>query len=189
MRLLSPSKACMVYVLISRVTDPVNFSLIGIPPKDLLEDLGAALIAANINVDAFFEAACTVTGEWTYDKSKARLKDRIDQKFCHERSIPLKFRSLPECLNPQPEAHVIFRRVVEAGRTGCPLDAVRRRAGQEEWGRPCLQHRRRILFIDMHAWSSSSGCWTGRSVRYRLPNRSRQACFRESCGRSHIPQG
>ena len=27
-----------VYVLVSRVTDPKNFSLVGIPPRDLVED-------------------------------------------------------------------------------------------------------------------------------------------------------
>ena len=95
------------------VTDPQNFSLLGIPPKDLLEDLATALIAARINVDEFFEAACTVTGEWKYDRTKSRLKDRIDQKFCNERSVPLKFRTLAECLNPQPEAQVVFQRLLD----------------------------------------------------------------------------
>ena len=50
----------------------------GIPPRDLLESVAAALIAAGIRVDEFFEVACKVTGDWKYDPSKARLKDRID---------------------------------------------------------------------------------------------------------------
>ena len=79
----------------------------------MLEDVAKALITAGINVDAFFETACTITGEWKYDKTKARLKDRIDQKFCNERSIPLKFRTLAECLNPQPDAQVVFRRLLD----------------------------------------------------------------------------
>ena len=33
-----------VYVLISRVTDPANLELIGLPPKDIIEDLSAALV-------------------------------------------------------------------------------------------------------------------------------------------------
>ena len=82
-------------------------------PKDLLEDVAAAVIKAGISVDAFFERACTVTGEWKYDRSKARLKDRIDQKFCNERSVPLKFRTVSECLNPQPDAQVVFRRLLD----------------------------------------------------------------------------
>ena len=85
----------------------------GIPPKDLLEDVAAALITAGISVDAFFETACKVTGDWKYDPSKARLKDRIDQKYNHERSVPLKFRTLAECLNPQPDAHVVFQRLLD----------------------------------------------------------------------------
>ena len=82
-------------------------------PKDMLEDVASALIAAGVNVDAFFEKACKNTGEWKYDRTKARVKDRIDQKFCHERSIPLKFRTLAECLNPQPRAQAVFRRLLD----------------------------------------------------------------------------
>ena len=100
-------------MLISRVTDPQNFHLIGIPPKDLLEDIAAALINSGINVDDFFETACRVTGDWKYDRSKPRLKDRIDQKFNHERSVPLKSRTLAESLNPQPDAHVVFQRLLD----------------------------------------------------------------------------
>ena len=47
-----------VYVLISRVTDPRNFYLLGIPPKDLLEDVAASLILRGISVDEFFETCC-----------------------------------------------------------------------------------------------------------------------------------
>ena len=82
-------------------------------PKDMLEDVAGALIDAGINVDSFFEKACKNTDEWKYDRTKARVKDRIDQKFCHERSIPLKFRTLAECLNPQPDAQAVFRRLLD----------------------------------------------------------------------------
>ena len=46
-----------VYVLISRVTDPQNFYLLGVPPRDLLEDVASALIEQGISVDEFFETA------------------------------------------------------------------------------------------------------------------------------------
>ena len=97
-----------VYVLISRVTDPSNFHLIGVPPRDILEDVAAALIADGVDVDQFFENACKVPGEWEYDRSKARLVDRLQQKFSSERSVPLRFRTLAEMLNPQPEAQVVI---------------------------------------------------------------------------------
>ena len=86
----------------------------GIPPKDLLEEVAAALIAAGISVDEFFETACTVTGDWKYDQSKSRLKDRIDQKYNHERSVPLKFRTLSECLNPR-QTHTWFSNACSTG--------------------------------------------------------------------------
>ena len=95
-----------VYVMISRVTDPKNFMLLGIPPKDLVEDVAQELIREGIDVDAFFEDACKISGEWQYDRTKARLIDRIQPKFSQERTIPLKWRTLAECLNPQPDAQV-----------------------------------------------------------------------------------
>ena len=98
---------------VSRVTDPKNFSLVGIPPRDLIEDLAQALLREGIDVDAFFEKACRVTADWKYDRCKARLVDRIEQKFSNERMVPLRFRSLAECLNPQPEAHVVFQRLLD----------------------------------------------------------------------------
>ena len=47
-----------VYVLISRVTDPQNFYLLGVPPKDMIEDVASALIEQGISVDEFFDTAC-----------------------------------------------------------------------------------------------------------------------------------
>ena len=102
-------------MLVSRVTDPKNFSLVGIPPRDLIEDLAQELLRQGIDVDAFFEKACQVTADWKYERSMAKVVDRIQQKFCNERTVPLKFRTLAEVLNPQPEALVIILRVVEAG--------------------------------------------------------------------------
>ena len=93
-----------MYVLPLRVTDPQKF------PKDLIEnDVGQALLPQGIDVDAFFEAACQVTGEWKYERAKSRLVDRIQQKFCVERAVPLKARTVEECLNPQPDAQVTIQ--------------------------------------------------------------------------------
>ena len=39
-----------VYVLVSRCTDPQNFLLVGVPPKDVLEDFAAPLVARGIDV-------------------------------------------------------------------------------------------------------------------------------------------
>ena len=127
-----------VYVLVSRVTDPRNLSLVGIPPRDLIEDLAQALLREGIDVDSFFEKACQVSGEWRYDHSKARLVDRIEQKYSHERSVPLRFRTLGECLNPQPDAHVVFQRLLDwidrcdvASQTGAPRPEFRTISGEQ----------------------------------------------------------
>ena len=98
---------------VSRVTDPKNFSLVGIPPRDLIEDLAQVLLREGIDVDSFFEKACQVTADWKYERSMAKVVDRIQQKFSNERSVPLRFRTLAESLNPQPDAHVVFQRLLD----------------------------------------------------------------------------
>ena len=70
-----------VYVLMSRVTDPTNLMLVGVPPKDLLEDIAMALLAGGIDVDKYVEDACSVTGEWVCHKDASRLRDRLQVKF------------------------------------------------------------------------------------------------------------
>jgi len=56
-----------VYVLISRVTDPANFALVGLPPFDLLEDLARALREKGLDIDQVFERAVTCSSEFIYD--------------------------------------------------------------------------------------------------------------------------
>ena len=102
-----------IYVLISRCTDPMNFILCGVPPKDLIEELSQALIAAGVNVDQYFKTACSVTTEWVYDESFGRVKDRFRLKFDSERGIPLKNRTLAEVLCPQPAASVVIKKLLD----------------------------------------------------------------------------
>ena len=96
------------YVLISRVTDPRNLELIGLPPADLLDDVAEELLRRGVDVNAFFKAACTVTKEWVYTDApngrapraardvRSRLRPRVEAR----RRIPLKLRTLKETLEP-----------------------------------------------------------------------------------------
>ena len=68
-------------VLISRVTDPRNMLLIGLPPKDLLEDVAQALRENGMDPDDCFERACSATQEWEYDRSATLLRDRFKQRI------------------------------------------------------------------------------------------------------------
>ena len=68
-------------MLVSRVTDPQNCVLVGVPPKDLLEDIAAALLGRGVDVDKYFEDVCSVTREWVYNREAPRLRDRIKVKF------------------------------------------------------------------------------------------------------------
>ena len=95
-----------LYKMLSRVRDPTNFMLIGLPPKDLIEDVAEELHRSGIDVDAYFEDACKVTGEW-HDRTKARLVDRIPPNSSDdENSIPLEWNTLAECLNPETHVQV-----------------------------------------------------------------------------------
>ena len=126
-----------VYVLVSRVTDPNNFLLVGVPPKDLLEDIAAALLARGVDIDKYFEDSCSVTREWTYDAAAPRLRDRVRVKFNNEHAIPVKLKKLEEILNPQPDATVVIYRVLDwmdrvdmASQTGEPRPVFQTLDGQ-----------------------------------------------------------
>jgi hypothetical protein len=99
-----------LYVLWSRVTDPALFSAVGLPPADLLDDVASAWREAGLDVDACFEAAVKVTGEWTYqpateDQDACRnVLDRLEPVHVEARRVPLRLASLPQILNPQPKA-------------------------------------------------------------------------------------
>ena len=96
------ARACSPYTLPTKVTDPQNFWLCGLPPKDLWTDVAEAWTRAGFNVHDCFKRACAVTNEWVYDAAGCGpLKSRISQRISHERSIPLKNRTLAEVLNPQ----------------------------------------------------------------------------------------
>ena len=93
-----------IYVLVSRVTDPQNFLLTGLPPKDLWEDVSEAWRRAGLNVDDCWKRALSVCNEWLCEPGVGPLKTLVRQRICHERSVPLKNRTLAEVLDPQPES-------------------------------------------------------------------------------------
>ena len=110
-----------VYALVSRVTDPRNFLLCVLPPKDVCEDVSLAWAFAGLNVTDCWKRACSVTNEWVYDDQPTKpLKSRITQRLITDRGIPLKNRALPQVLDPQPDASVVFKRLLDSGRTMIP---------------------------------------------------------------------
>jgi hypothetical protein len=75
-----------LYVLWSRVTTPDHMHAVGVPPLDLLEDVGRAWHAKGFNVHDCFEKAAAVTGEWEYHRHRApgdpckRVAERLQPK-------------------------------------------------------------------------------------------------------------
>ena len=90
-----------VYVLASRVTDPRNLQLIGIPPADLLEDVASAWQAAGLDVVECLRRATQITQEWVYTPGYGPLRDRLQPKRIEERRIPPVLREL-SLLRPFP---------------------------------------------------------------------------------------
>ena len=131
-----------IYVLFSRVTDPQNLVLIGLPPKDLLDAVAAAWEQAGLNVDECFRRAVSVTNEWTYAAGNGNtdrpVVERISPKWMSERVIPQKLRNLSETLNPQPLASTVIRELLDwidrvdfASQRGLPSPPFKTRDGQD----------------------------------------------------------
>jgi hypothetical protein len=88
--------------------------LVGLPPKDLLEDVALAWKQAGFDVDECFRRAVSVTNEWTYTSGTGvPVAERIAPKWISERTIPPKLRSLEECLNPQPLAASVMHKLLD----------------------------------------------------------------------------
>ena len=69
-----------------------------------------------MNVADVWKRTCSVTNEWVYDDQPQKpLKSRIRQRLVTEKSVPLKNRTLAEVLDPQPEASVVFKKLLDAG--------------------------------------------------------------------------
>jgi hypothetical protein len=103
-----------LYVLISRVTDPQNLVLCGVPPEDLFDDLAAALEAQGLDVDEFFRRACSTTEEWIYTPASAgSIRARVTPKWIKERTIPPKLRTTSQVLNPQPLAQEVIHKLLD----------------------------------------------------------------------------
>ncbi len=88
-----------IYVLISRVTDPLLFKAVGLPPLDLLELVAKAWQDNGFDVDELLEKACQVSGEWTYttsspDTDPAKgIRKRLKATYQEKRSVPLRWKS------------------------------------------------------------------------------------------------
>ena len=90
----------------------MNVHLVGLPPKDMLDDVELAWKRAGHDVDECWRRAVSVTNEWVYSPGPGPVADRITQKRITERSIPLKHRTLAEVLDPQPRASAVIHRLL-----------------------------------------------------------------------------
>ena len=102
-----------IYVLISRVTDPQNMQLVGLPPMDLLPQIYAAWRAAGLDPVECLRRCATVTNDFVYQPGPLELRDRFAPRRVTEKSIPVVARELYEMLNPQPRAAAVMQRLLD----------------------------------------------------------------------------
>ena len=126
-----------VYVLFSRVTDPRNLCLIGIPPMDLVDDVYEAVRASGHDAEEWMSRSVKVTGEWTLVPGPSP-RQRLVAKFVAPHLSPVRLRSLAETLDPQPEARAVYAevlawidRVDEAAARGAPRPPFLRTNGED----------------------------------------------------------
>ena len=94
-----------MYLPPPRGTDPKNFELVGVPPKDIVSSLAVALRRAGYDYDEVFQRCVVVSNEWCYNATgSSNLADRFYQKYIRERTAPETHKTLEEVLNPQPVA-------------------------------------------------------------------------------------
>jgi len=102
-----------VYVLISRVTDPKNFQLLGLPPIDLLEHVVDAWREAGLDVVECLRKCVTVTNEFEYVEGQERIKDKIRPRKIDAKLVPVKNRKLADILNPQPKCSTVLHKLLD----------------------------------------------------------------------------
>ncbi|MEC9233693.1 MAG: hypothetical protein VX403_07250, partial [Planctomycetota bacterium] len=157
-----------VYVLVSRVTVPENFQLVGFPPADMLDEVAQAWEAAGLDVDACLRAAASVTGDWEYTATSegrppaTNVRRRLQKKSTDERRVPVKLRNLCEILNPQPRTAEVFQNLLnwidradQASQTGGPRPAFLTPeetpifpTSGEEWWLTEFEQRKRVQAQD-----------------------------------------
>ena len=99
---------------ISRVTDPRNLTLVGLPPKDLLVEVMAGWQATGYDGIECLRNACSVSKDFLYvpDPSLPIL-DRVQVRRKQEKLIKTSWRNLKEILNPQPSAQVVIHKLLD----------------------------------------------------------------------------
>ena len=117
--------------MISRVTDPRNLTLVGLPPRDLLDDIMAGWKASGYDAIELLRGAVSVTQDWIYvPDSSLALVDRVQRRRKTEKDIGVHWRKLREVLNPQDEARKVIHKLLDwiervdrASQTGAPRPA------------------------------------------------------------------
>ena len=91
-------------------------ALVGLPPHDLLEDLAVALREHGLDPDTTFEKSVACSNEFIFDPCRqvgaGGLKDKFAQKFQRDRTFAIKWKALPETLNPQPICFEVIHRLL-----------------------------------------------------------------------------
>ena len=103
-----------LYVLASRVTDPLLLHLCGLPPMDLLDEIFHAWQSAGFDAIECLRRCTTVTNDFKYEPGPDSLRDRFSPRYVKERKVAVVARELHEMLNPQPKAAAVIHRLLDS---------------------------------------------------------------------------
>ena len=117
--------------MISRVTDPRNLTLVGLPPRDLLDDIMAGWKASGYDAIELLRGAVSVTQDWIYvPDSSLAIVDRVQRRRKTEKDTGVHWRNLKYVLNPQKDAQEVIHKLLDwiervdrASQTGAPRPA------------------------------------------------------------------
>ena len=77
------------------------------------DDLVKALRAKALDIDEVFARAVQCSNEFIYDPCRSGgYRDRFAQKYNKERTMPIRWRSLADTLNPQPVAFDVILKLL-----------------------------------------------------------------------------
>ena len=108
-----------VYVLWSRVADPIHFHAIGLPPFDMLDGVAKAWAEAGLDVDDCFTKPFRATGDWQHKRASSTqaatqfVSHRLTRSRVQEANVRVGLKPLSTLIDPQPSTASVLRQLFD----------------------------------------------------------------------------
>ena len=111
--------------------------------------------SAGLDVAECLQRAAVVTNEWVYTAGNGDVRERFTPRLISERTVPVAHRDLYQVIDPQPQALVVIRKLLDwigacdlASQRGGPRPAFKTSDGhpifpdEEKWWLTDVQQRK-----------------------------------------------